>query len=321
MTMRLRLAALVAVLVLVPVLQVALSLWMLDRYIPVQVWYQAQVLKLEPLYVVHQNRVLGPLLLEGVKAVTGLSGENSFRVVIALALVAFYAGLIATQRGNLSRAALLTVVAAQLLLVMVRGWWLLSWDLVDLLVFSGVVYGVARERSPRFFAGLLLVEMFNREVAIILGAWLALRYLLRRDWQSSAAFAVLTGTAGSVVLYLRSLAHGEVYQVHGWPAIPGFPWFSLPANAAKLWELVTWWDVMVPLLVLNLLLLVVWGLGSGRRAVRELSWLYGALWLATTVMGAVDEPRLWLAFVPFVLLWVDGLRMAQDVATGEEVAG
>ena len=132
---------------------------------------------------------------------------------------------------------------------------------------------------------------------------------------------MLTGTAGSVVLYLRSLAHGEVYQVHGWPAIPGFPWFSLPANAAKLWELVTWWDVMVPLLVLNLLLLVVWGLGSGRRAVRELSWLYGALWLATTVMGAVDEPRLWLAFVPFVLLWVDGLRMAQDVATGEEVAG
>lgn len=303
---RLRTAVLVGLLVMVPALQVVATLAANARHLGPLVECHGLIAHLTPLYAFHQNRLLGPALLESTQALTGLSGVASFRVLICALLAAFYVGVAVTWRRTPAAAVLMVLLTAQLHLVVLRGMWV--WDLVDLLVFGALVLGVVRERAPGYFAAILAVEVLNREVALVIGVWLVLRYATHREWRTAGVFAAAVPAMAGLVWYLRGLAHVASPDPSGFIAKTGYP-FCLPYNLRALGEMVVWWDMTIPLLVGNLALLVLACAWSGRRELRELSWLYGALWVTTLVVGSLDEPRLWVAFVPFVLLFVDDLRL------------
>jgi hypothetical protein len=300
----------VLVVVLAPGAQIAATLHALAPQLGLTSWYQAQIVALEPVSVLHQSRLLGPLLVEAIAMLAGVPHAIAWGVLVVGLLGAFYVGLVWACGGVNSRSATLTAVAALALAALCRGCWFLSWDLIDLLILGGVVLAVTRKAAPGVLIGLVFLAVFNREIALILGLWLVAVHVFRRRWQLAGLFVALTGYAAWWAWWARGLALREVGTGMGWEQVPGYP-FCLPYNLSRGWELLCEWRIPEPLVAVAFAWLVGWALCQRqRREIAELGGLYLSLWVATVVIGCIQEMRLWVGFIPLLLLWVDQTREA-----------
>jgi len=262
-------------------------------------------------WVVYQNRIAGPYGVLFLSRVTGMPFEDAYRLVLQGLLYlsnccAFAAG---RRFTGTSRGAWAIVLANALLFVAVQHDYIYIWDYIDATTMLLFAYGVINGSGSSLFVALFFIELLNREAASFIALWIvldAVTELLRRPatgrrggWLRMA-FGMVLGAGGAwwthwvrarLLRYkppdFSDLALGQQYQ---WPY--NLMTLRHPLDA----------DTLIALLMLG-------GLGFGYfRAAPALgdrkiavSLLLAAMIGSTFAFARMDETRVWIAFIPFLI--------------------
>jgi hypothetical protein len=275
-----------------------------------------------PHWRVFQSRVLGPSMLQAATW-TGLSPEAAYDALMVIWLGAFFAVIIAaaTQLWRSTLAGYAAAGAAAFLNAsLMQGEWLYAWDFIDLIVFAALTWAVLREKRLGIIVGIIVAEIFNREAATIICGWLALDAVLtlvrhRGDdtrmhgARQQLIVAVALAVAGQAtieilrnVLLVREVGQEIFAEVAGPGALLGFK-LGFNIYELKRW-LLTQPNLMLPygILVGVIPVAALAGQMSRDEALARISLLFLVLWIFTLLFAVVYETRVWLAFVPFLIL-------------------
>jgi hypothetical protein len=290
-----------------------------------------------PHWRIYQGRIAGPFMAGYLHELTGWSFSTSYRTTLWILLVCFQAVFTLVSFSLYRRVALAlcaSLAAAFLSSFLMQGLWLYLWDLLDMIVFTLVVYFVLKRKPFVWLAALMLLETFNREAAVFIGGWLLLsagvrydasgsgfeQWRLEFDWRRAAACVALIVASLATTEWLRNtllvrevgpeiftdaIDHNGVFI---WTGTRNLGW-SLKTLSNPLSLRFSWIAVVFAVPVACLLLI-----RSRHPAWSRLSVLFGVLWLATFSFGVVIEPRVWLLFVPFLVLALVGRVGAEPEA-------
>ena len=251
---------------------------------------------------------------------------NAFVALMILAKNFVCFTLLLRYSGSLTKAVGGTLLGT-LLFVLLSNYWLYMWDLFELILFSFLAYMIfCRDRlGPGFFCNCYAVSLANREFAVFFGVWLlchaTAQALIQRRyaWREAAIGIILVVIAVAYVTTLRqhaliesTLGHetgsvwsasaigksGELHQ-----ALGNHLFFIINTKefVKNLVSTHFYVDILVIALVLHGLILA--RLGVTRRYAKLLAIGAFNLILLVSILNfaAVNETRLFLICVPFVV--------------------
>ena len=128
-----------------------------------------------PLSIANQNRLLSPYAILMISSL-GMSYETAWRLFIAI-LVLLQSLLVAEILLRESRSgtkAIVGLVVFMFLFLLLPNRLFLSWDGIDIVVFTLFAYAVLNRFGIIFYSALFFVEIFNRESALYISAYLIL---------------------------------------------------------------------------------------------------------------------------------------------------
>jgi hypothetical protein len=302
------------------------------------------VLEGRPHWAANQGRLLGPLALRGVEwlqhAMLPQESEPHFalRLFFLIAICAKNGALFALtalQTRSLPAALALTLAGSVLFLLFGDGW-LFPWDFFDVAILSGLAFLIQRWEAPEprsmaLFLFLFLPALVNRESAAFFGLWLicmgAARLLLakrgRLAGREIAAGALLIATTAAYAAIVRAwLLVEETGGAHYQGVRIAGNYLQLGPNLYAIAEnLLTprlYIDAWIALLLLYGAALAAWGVreASPRRLAQGLFAL--GLLAAVLCFGIVNEARVFLIFVPFLVFSLAeyGTAMARSLRDG-----
>lgn len=128
-----------------------------------------------PHWRAYSNRLLGPYMvylisLFGVEFDEALEIFN-FALIWIQNLVLFN---LVSRREKSHGIGFRYVVFFSLLLIILQDYYVYTWDYIDVVIFTLFVWGIFQARPARFFVPLFLVELLNREIAIVISFYLIL---------------------------------------------------------------------------------------------------------------------------------------------------
>jgi hypothetical protein len=277
-----------------------------------------------PLFRVFQNRLLGPILVDGTHWIFRQNYEDSYRLTMSLleclSIISCY-GLVRniTKQASLGLLGAASFSFAVLLVQDARYFYI--WDAIDLttmLIFAYVVFHA--KADLRILLPLFFVELLNRESAAYIPLWMIIygvsRYNCRAGFRSSSNKAsVLIGALGCVLLAfgawwteeLRMLLfkHSCVASVNLDSTHGMGQWFELVNNLQGLSAFFNPADFALALLCTVGIIYMCYSLSrqSGRDCYPIIVLLAGML-SSVWMFGIVDETRVWLDYVPFGIVYV-----------------
>ena len=279
-----------------------------------------------PHWRLFQNRMLAPWIFGAVRHVTGWQTPRAYEASFILLLSLFYVtlGCCLWELTKTFRTAVLGLPAAfalNAILLMPNGsplmhqFWIYLWDLIDLTIFTLLVWALLSSQRAWVLAVIIAVEIFNREVALILAGLLLVDAFLRRAVLEApeASRQIILGAAlaiGGLIIIegLRSaLLVAEVGRTR-WPWAKTGQSFNLEIlrNVAELLppHMPGRLKIMLPQYG-TILAFAVWiGYNAvrGVRANRRAAIWFAVLFATVFVFGYAVEWRVWLVFVPYVVL-------------------
>jgi len=203
-----RLALLVAVVLFLSIAEVRLVLNNFDGQFREQIQASQGIVEGLPHWRLFQSRVLGPYLVHAVQRSTGLNLEQAYSLMMFVWLAAFFAVLVAAAVRLFRSVRTATAIAgsaAFLCATLMQGDWLYPWDFIDLTIFTLIVWAVMSQQPLSIVAGIITIEMFNREAATVLAGWLALDAGLawrRKAGAETPSTGAAPGTQLGVALFL-----------------------------------------------------------------------------------------------------------------------
>jgi hypothetical protein len=271
-----------------------------------------------PHWRLFQNRILAPGIFGTIRNATGWQTSAAYHATFILLLSLFYLTL-ACCLWNLTKTprtvafGLLAAFALNAILLMPP--WIYLWDLVDLTIFSLLAWALLSSRRVWVLALIIAVEIFNREVALILASLLLIDAFLRRGVLGAqhARRQMILGAAlaisGLIIIegLRRALLIAEVGPTR-WPSIKSGSFFNIMilGNIAELFP------PHMPMRLKNMLpqygtvlAFAVWIVYQAVRGVehqRRAALWFAILFAAVFVFGIATEWRVWLVFVPYVIL-------------------
>ncbi|MFW5924563.1 MAG: hypothetical protein ACOC9O_01615 [Myxococcota bacterium] len=287
-----------------------------EEWLPLFVADAQRVLDGTPYSVAFQNRLLGPLLLEGLHSWTGLEPTGAF-VLATYVLMTLATGFayLAIRRTGAPRATALTAagLAVGLFVLLQDPRWMKIWDPLDLMFAGGLAWAAAAGASTTAFVVLFLTWLPSRESALYVPVWMALtsvsvrRSPLRASLERPRRLVVallLTVVGMAVTVALReALIADRTAALHP----PMTPWgnhFKVPRNLQMVADHVERLhpDVLV-LLALGALCYAMWRKRARFTAMTtRLAALLGVIAASNVVFGAVVETRVWAPWAPLVVL-------------------
>src|SRR5262245_31316506 len=139
-----------------------------------------------PLWRQIQSRVLAPYI---IKALTfgSLEYRHAHIVfhIIAVATAAFLCWRMGKKYGGSDQTALLslTVFVTCFAFLMAPPWPLMSWDLIDIIVFILFIDFVLARKGLQWFVGLFAIAIWNRDDAVFIPLWLIFDPLVQFFYQ------------------------------------------------------------------------------------------------------------------------------------------
>ena len=289
-----------------------------------------------PYYKTWQSRVLGPYIIKALTfgPLDYVHAHVVFQIV-TVAIAAFLCWRLGRKYGGSDQSALLalTLFVMCFALLLSRPWLFYSWDLIDIIVFILFIDFVLSGMSQRWFIGLFAIAIWNRDSAVIVALWLILDPLVRffyqrhykllpsapLDWNRMLAGAIcIAGGLLTLELLKRSLLveevgePDEIYFGNSYTFIPQLNivllkqslthfsrpfWFATPAFLAMVTAL-------------------------GACLVRRDPQRYLALYLVELsllvslfLFGRFDVTRLYLIFIPFVVISAVLLSCSKNTGT------
>ena len=189
--------------------------------------------------------------------------------------------------------------------------WLYLWDAVDLCVFTIITWALLARRPTWVIVAAVTVEIFNREVALVLSLLIFLDGIAywRRTGRIARMIAGLVLGIGGLIIIIalrRAMLIAEVGPTR-WPETKGTAalkvlawnnvWYFrqfLRSKQTLLADLPQWFFVGVVALRL------LWD--AAQSSYRRVALWLGAVFLAICTFGYAPEWRLWLVFVPYLAL-------------------
>ncbi len=258
------------------------------------------------------NRWLGPALLDGIAAVTGLAPGRAFGLLTLVLLLAGQGLAFEVYRrllGEPWQAWRTSVLSGVALLLMVDPAWLKSWDFLDYLVLTALAHGVVAQANLGYFAGLFLAALPNRESALFIPLWLVVAAFEGSGWRWHLAHRRRL-LAGLGLLVAGGVA---VVAVRRWAWTGGD---ALPASATPLGNHFLLLDNLrtvsaqvtrlqleglVTLALVGFAAVVAWRWQRMSLAQRQLAVVLAAMAVANLCFGLVDETRVWWTCVPLAV--------------------
>jgi hypothetical protein len=269
---------------------------------------------------VYQNRILGPFLIDASARLFHLDYGVAFSLfvlgtLVAANLIAYY-GLAGGGRYRAEALRYCFLLNAAFLVLQVRPF-LYEWDCVDLIVFHLLVLGAICGRSSRYFAGVFLLELLNREAAAFVGVYVAVDGLLAMR-RSSVKGAAWRRVCLGVAMCLVSAAVAEGLRAHLFVGtardalertlVLGQHW-QVPRNLHDLARPGLYKSYALPWLVVGYSAVVCKRFQAARRdGALPLGITYAALTVSLLLFTVLQETRVLIPYAPFVLL----LRLKED---------
>jgi hypothetical protein len=286
-----------------------------------------------PHWRLYQSRVLGPYMVHAVKGIIGWSFQQAYAFMMLVWLAIFFTVLIAVALSLWHSPFIAIAIAASaafLNTTFMQGLWLYPWDYIDLTIFTLMTWAILQNKPLKIIALIIVVEIFNREAATIIAGWLALdallEMLLKRknattDQVKSAKQQLLVGltlviiSQGTVETLRSTLLVREVG-----PEIfsdvketgPHFElqfWMNLSSLAAVMRSF-TNMMLAYNIIFIAIPIICVIGIRSASRELSRISLLFLILWAFTFTFGLIYETRVWLVFVPYLVLAVPRLSLS-----------
>lgn len=275
-----------------------------------------------PVWRVYQSRVLGPYAVQVLSLLTrnyatAYALVYCFCLTVAGALSYLTGFLIKKRTGGL----LAFFLFQSLFALCLDRHWLYLWDAIDILVFYAFFIIVILGASWRWTVLLFAVAIFNRESALFIALWLLgdpiCRWALRRlrgkpapvlDRSSMLAGALCMGLGILLVEGLRTaLMVDELGIKQGVPSIHGEHFF-LPyrQNLEDTIQALSFADhqlqIVVPCFVIVILALILWIALARPTVYLGAAFMSLVQLVAVAVFGVMYETRIFLEFIPFVVV-------------------
>ena len=260
--------------------------------------------------------------------------------IVTVAIAAFLCWRLGRQYGGSDQSALLalTLFVMCFALLLSPPWLFYSWDLIDIIVFILFIDLVLSGMSQRWFIGLFAIAIWNRDSAVFIALWLILDPLVRffyqrhykllpsapLDWNRMLAGAIcIAGGLLTVELLKRNLLVEEVGQTPTQINFGNSYNIYLQFNIALLKQSLThftrpfWFTTPAFLAMVTAL---------GACFVRRDPQRYLALYLVELsflvclfLFGRFDETRLYLIFIPFVVIFAVLLSRSKNGGTKAKI--
>lgn len=286
-----------------------------------------------PHWRLYQSRVLGPYMVHAAKNLTGWSFQQAYALMMLVWLIIFFTVLIAVSISIWQSSLIAIGIAASAAFInstLMQGIWLYPWDYIDLTLFTLLIWAVLTRKPLKVIALIVAVEIFNREAATIVAGWLVLDALLEVTLRKKGASSEQIGAAKRQLMLGAGLAVVSMITVEALratllvreigPEIFGDvkstgPLFEVQlmgnlSNYVEAFSHLTSMMVIYNILIAAIAVLCIVGMRSADREVSRLSLLFLILWCFTFTFGLIYETRVWLAFVPYLVLVVPRLMTA-----------
>ena len=284
------------------------------------------ILKGEPLWRVFQSRLFGPHLARLVGYAFDLEFPNAYLVTLLGGLFVFYLAVafIAKHLFKANAAPVIAIVGAGYFnALFMRGRWLYIWDAFELLALALVTWAILSNKPLKVLSWILVLAAFNRETSVIVALWLVLDACVRSQPAGSGRFVALsldkdqlrTGGLLTVGIYLALELVRKELMVR---EIGPIRFTDVERQAGELAHIQLGLNFesligalsaplenerfLYTIVVFAIPILAAVGLRAQQQPVRRASSLTLVLWLATVAFGFIYEYRVWLTFVPFLVL-------------------
>jgi hypothetical protein len=260
-------------------------------------------------WTVYQNRVAGPFLVQFLSGSTGMPFDDAYRLVLqGLWLLSNGCAFVVGRRLNGGSAGAWTLVLANaLLFVAIQHDYIYIWDYIDATTMLLFAYGAFRGAGLRLFIPLFFIELLNREAASFIALWIMLDaandLLLRAGpvrWPRAGLRLALGAILGAGGVWWTHFIRGRLLRYHP----PDFSELVLGQQKQWPYNLMT---LRQPLQALMMIGGLAYGYFRAARTLGErkviIALLLAAMIGSTFAFSRVDETRVWVAFIPFLMLF------------------
>ena len=250
------------------------------------------------------NRRLGPWSFTALDRIFE-SSEFTMSLFVYMACVAlpWLGYLLGRRLGWSARHSLGAAVVLCVGFVLLQDdYWLLIWDLYDVLFFTWFAYAIFRRLSMRYMIPVFLLMIFNRETAMFVPLWLLIRGVADRDRRTMLT-AGLTGIAGVIITLawrLPYIGRTGLPHVGGNHFRPTANWRILLDGNNEAW-LALALSVAVIIIAWRTIGVTVRGREHEFRGVIEAMIVAALLALVIPVVGYIGELRLFLPIAPLLI--------------------
>ncbi|RJP76880.1 MAG: hypothetical protein C4522_16800 [Desulfobacteraceae bacterium] len=315
------------IIVFLSIAQFKIYLKNFDKYLVVHIEAAKGVVDGYPHWRIFQNRIAGPYAVKFTQEVTGLTFSQSYMLTSLIWMMMFYSTMMAVAisiRPSLVFAFGAMVAAAFFNTFLMRGLWLYTWDLIDLVVFTLFIWAILKEKPIGYLICILVFETFNREVSLIMAGWLFADSLLSvRPNRDTGRFPTITiafekpQAIISLLLIVFIAFTTEYLRDTLMVRQIGPEYFSDFSGSAglvmfKLWDNIKFLffsftdtkglSVAYSILIISLPIFSILGVFSRNRQTIRISLFYMILWVSAMIFGVIYETRIWLAYIPFLVI-------------------
>ncbi|MBN2071503.1 MAG: hypothetical protein JW814_08605 [Candidatus Krumholzibacteriota bacterium] len=272
----------------------------------------------EPYSPAFANRRLGPWTFTMLDRIFG-SSEVTLSLIVYAACVALpWLGYLLGRRlgWSIKQSLGAAVVLCVSFVLLQDDYWLMIWDLYDVLFFTWFAYAIFRRLSISQMVPVFLIMIFNRETALFVPLWFLIRGFLDRDRRTMLT-AGLMGIAGVIVTLawrLPYMGRTGLPHVGGNHFRPTANWRILLGGNNEAW-LALALSITVIILTWRTIRVTVRGRENEFRGVIEAMSVTAALALVIPVVGYIGELRLYLPVAPLIIFSFVSLRKGQSLIT------
>lgn len=260
-----------------------------------------------------QSRLLGPLVIKQLET-AGIRPENAYIIfIVSMVFITNITAFLLFKRvtGDTTLSARQTAYFAAAFTAFQDYRFLYSWDLISLLVFTLLAYGIFTRARTRFFVVLFLAALLNREDAILIAFWLiidsfvyareAILKVRLKHPVNALLGALLAGFGLFYVKYIRSALSADKDASAN--ILMGNQ-FELFISLKRLfYENLFNLNIVVTLFVALAFLCFYRNRDKLTGHNAKIAAFVFIMFAFTLTFGVLNETRVWFPFIPFLLMF------------------
>lgn len=285
---------------------------------------EIEVLSGNPPWISFQNRLLGPYIVNFVSQL-GFSFQDSLLIfhffMILIEIIILYSLFLHLSKYQY-KLSLQYVLYFSFIFIAMQSYWSYSWDYIDLIVFTLFAWGIFRRKSLIYFVLLFFVELFNREACLFISLYIIIDSIdisshgenflatlrsIKLNFKKMIVGIILTVIGMSYIRFSRELLFIKSSLDRGNGIINNASYgndFKLFDNINKLvFENILNVHMVTSIFVIYFALFLILKIPRLLRINYKALLITGAIFLSILIFGAINETRMYIILIPFLIFF------------------